>query len=107
MDNVVLLTTCKTCEGTRVLRDAAIDAGYSVKVEQVVRSDVRTSGAVESGFGLPVLVREDGGFSDDGVNWVGGKAKRRTRKIHPVDEVIVPVDNVVESGDNVGYDSVD
>lgn len=85
--DVALLTTCTTCEGTLVLKLAAIAEGYNVKVELISRSDERTVRSANAGIGLPVLVRDDGLLSDDGKNWVG-ETKRRVHVTNPVVEVV-------------------
>lgn len=92
MADVVLLATCTTCRGAVVLKRAAIAEGYDVSVETVVKPDERTIRSADLGIGLPVLVRDDGLFSDDAKHWVGGK-KKRTKVKHPVDEVIDNADN--------------
>lgn len=92
--DVTLLTTCRNCASTAVLKAAAHKEGYSVKIETVLRSDRRTKALSEAKIGLPGLIREDGGVSGDAKNWVGGK-KKRTKVTHPVDEVIEDA-----SGDN-------
>ena len=51
----------------------------------------------ESKYSLAtVLVREDGGMSDDGVEWRGVEKKTRTKVTHPVDKVVDIVDKPVE-----------
>lgn len=84
--DVVLLAVCVDCPGSKALKEAAIGEGYHVEVERVVRSDVRTFRSVELGFGLPVLVREDGAMSDDGKVWVGKET--RVKKTNPVVDVV-------------------
>lgn len=85
---VTVLATCTTCEGALVLKQAALSEGYEVSMETVRRSDERTHRSAEAGIGLPVLVREDGALSDDGVTWVGETKKKRTHKMNPVTEVV-------------------
>lgn len=83
---VTLLGTCVTCPGAQALKDAAIEQGYEVTTEKVLRSDERTERSAKTGIGLPVLVREDDALSDDAINWVETK-KKRVKVTHPVDEV--------------------
>lgn len=85
--DVTLLTTCTTCEGTLVLKLAAVSEGYNVKIELVSRSDDRTVRSANAGIGLPVLVREDGLLSDDGKTWVG-ESKKRVHITNPGVEVV-------------------
>lgn len=74
--NVVLLATCISCPGAKALKYAAIAEGYKVRSEPVKGSDVRTIKSAKLGIGLPVLIREDGAYSDDGVNWLGVRKKK-------------------------------
>jgi hypothetical protein len=96
MSNLVLLATCGNCPGTQALKDAANENGYGVTVEVAQKSDERTFKSALLGIGLPVLVREDGGMSDDGVEWRGVEKKIRTKVTHPVDKVVDIVDKPVE-----------
>ena len=94
--NVILLATCGNCPGTKALKAAANDNGYGVTVEVAQKSDERTFKSALLGIGLPVLVREDGAMSDDGVEWRGVEKKTRTKVTHPVDKVVDIVDKPVE-----------
>lgn len=96
MSNLVLLATCGNCPGTKALKAAANENGYGVTVEVAQKSDERTFKSALLGIGLPVLVREDGGMSDDGVEWRGVEKKIRTKVTHPVDKVVDIVDKPVE-----------
>ncbi len=96
MMNVILLATCGNCPGTKALKAAANDNGYGVTVEVAQKSDERTFKSALLGIGLPVLVREDGAMSDDGVEWRGVEKKTRTKVTHPVDKVVDIVDKPVE-----------
>lgn len=91
--NVILLATCGNCPGTKALKAAANDNGYGVTVEVAQKSDERTFKSALLGIGLPVLVREDGGMSDDGVEWRGVEKKIRTKVTHPVDKVVEVVED--------------
>lgn len=96
MSNLILLATCGNCPGTQALKDAANDNGYGVTVEVAQKSDERTFKSALLGIGLPVLVREDGAMSDDGVEWRDVEKKTRTKVTHPVDKVVDIVDKPVE-----------
>lgn len=96
MSNLILLATCGNCPGTKALKAAANENGYGVTVEVAQKSDERTFKSALLGIGLPVLVREDGGMSDDGVEWRGVEKKTRTKVTHPVDKVVDIVDKPVE-----------
>jgi hypothetical protein len=84
---VTVLATCTRCDGALALKQAAIAEGYTVTMESVNRSDDRTERSAQVGIGLPVLIREDGALSDDGVKWIGEK-KKRTKVTNPLDEVV-------------------
>lgn len=89
---VTLLATCVTCQGSIALKNAAIAEGYDVTVEKIMKSDERTAKSAELGIGLPVLVREDDKYSDDGKEWIGDEPKFRTKITNPVEEVIDDAD---------------
>lgn len=104
MSNLILLATCANCPGTKALKEAANENGYGVTVEVAQKSDERTFKSALLGIGLPVLVREDGAMSDDGVEWRGVEKKTRTKVTHPVDKVVDIVDKPVEVVEDDGED---
>lgn len=95
--NVTLLATCITCDGSVALKNAALEQDYKVKIESVQGSDDRTRKSAELGIGLPVLIREDGAFSDDAVNWLGVEPVKKTRrkKTNPIDEVVENIEDII------------
>jgi len=100
MSNLILLATCGNCPGTKALKEAANENGYGVTVEVAQKSFK----SALLGIGLPVLVREDGAMSDDGVEWRGVEKKTRTKVTHPVDKVVDIVDKPVEVVEDDGED---
>lgn len=100
MLNATVLATCRNCPGVKALKAAAEAEGYEVSVDVVVCSDDRTRKSAELGIGLPVLVREDGAMSDDGITWRGEIKKTRKKVTHPVDKVVDSVDKGVSDADN-------
>ncbi len=89
---VTLLVSCATCEGTKALKQAALDEGHNVTIELVKGSDDRTRKSASLGIGIPVLIGEDGSYSDDGKVW-HGTVKKRTHVTHPVVEVVEDADD--------------
>lgn len=82
---VILLATCINCDGAKALKDAARTEGYIVRSETVKGSDSRTIKSASLGIGLPVLIREDGAYSDDAINWLG--VKKRVHVTNPLEVV--------------------